>query len=635
MAPPPKGRMHPSRYLAVLAGIFVLLYALVFLTGPGGIADWHQKLKPRLGLDLVGGTTLTLIARTPDGKAPAKTSLEEARNIIEQRVNGLGIAEPEVVTEGNSNIVVSVAGQNSDAIKQVGEPAQMRFRKVLNQVQDTSQQPKPKPKPTPSKKPSSKPSAKASGKASASPKSSPSGKSSASPKSSPSGKASASPTPSASASSANDTVPTTADQRRTLARVKAKLGMAYQAAAQVKSPDQVTQAGPQAAELLKGFTKLSREEVAVLPTSMQFNIPQVTCKQLNGRAAGVIDEPKKQVVACDKSTKYLLDQAKVVGTDVKSASYTYDQQQGGWKVVISFNGKGQSNWTNLTKEAYDNSGKPTCEQGSLDQAGHCRVAIVLDTRVVSAPAIQSVIAGDAEISGSFTQDDAQVLANQLKYGALPLTFTQGEAQQISATLGVAQLEAGLIAAAIGLLIVVLYSLFYYRLLGIVIFLSLVLSGLLVFAALILLGRNPGLTLTLAGFAGFIVSLGVAADSFVIYFERLKDEIRDGRSARSAVPRAWVRARRTIISANAITIMCAGVLYFLSTGSVRGFAFALGLATILDLLVVFLFRHPIMTLFARSRAFLSPRVSGLGRVLEHAGQDDKPRRRPGRTAAKEA
>ncbi len=624
--------MHPSRYLAVLAGIFVLLYALVFLTGSGGITDWHQKLKPRLGLDLVGGTTLTLIARTTDGKAPPKTSLEEARNIIEQRVNGLGIAEPEVVTEGNSNIVVSVAGQNSDAIKQVGEPAQLRFRKVLNQVQDTSQQPKPKP--TPSKKSSSKPSAtpKASGKASATPKSS----AKSSPKTSPSGKSSASPTPSASASSTTDTtVPTTADQKRTLARVKAKLGMAYQAAAQVKSPDQVTQAGPQAAKLLKGFTKLSRDEVAVLPTAMQFNIPQITCKQLNSRSAGTIDSPDRQVVACDKSAKYLLDKAKVVGTDVKSASYSYDQQQGGWKVVLSFKGNGQSHWTNLTKEAYDNSGKPTCEQASLDQSGHCRVAIVLDTRVVSAPAIQSVIAGDAEISGSFTQNDAQILANQLKFGALPLTFTQGEAQQISATLGVAQLQAGLIAAAIGLLIVVLYSLFYYRLLGIVIFLSLVLSGLLVFAALILLGRNPGLTLTLAGFAGFIVSLGVAADSFVIYFERLKDEIRDGRSARSAVPRAWVRARRTIISANAITIMAAAVLYFLSAGSVRGFAFALGLATILDLLVVFLFRHPIMTLFARSRAFLSPKVSGLGRVLQHAGQDDNPRRRPGRTAAKEA
>ena len=153
-----------------------------------------------------------------------------------------------------------------------------------------------------------------------------------------------------------------------------------------------------------------------------------------------------------------------------------------------------------------------------------------------------------------------------------------------------------------------------------IFLSLVLSGLLVFGMLVVLGRQIGFTLTLAGIAGFIVSLGVAADSFVIYFERLKDEIRDGRSPRSAVPRAWQRARRTIITANTISILAAVVLYIFSAGTVKGFAFALGLATFLDLVVVFLFRHPIMTMFARTKAFLSPRVSGLGRVLHDHDPD---------------
>jgi preprotein translocase subunit SecD len=628
--------MHPSRYLAVLGGIFVVLYALVFFTGPGSIGDVHQKLKPRLGLDLVGGTTLTLIAQTDDGKAPPKTSLEEARNIIEQRVNGLGIAEPEVVTEGDQNIVVSVAGQNSDAIKQVGQPAQLRFRKVLNATQD--QGPKASPTPKPSASSSTKP--KASGSAKPSASTTPSAKASASASAKASKSPSASSTPSAAASPTGDNNDDVAvngtAKKQLLAKVQKKLGATYQLAQQVTSPDQVAQGGAQAEEALKAFRKLSPAEVAVLPTTMQFNIPQISCKQLDNRPAGSIDKAKEQVVSCDSGQKLLLDQAKVLGTDVKSADYTYDNQQGGWKVTLSFKGKGQSKWTNLTKEAYDNSGKNKCEQAALGAEGHCRVAIVLDTKVVSSPQITSVIAGDAEIYGSFTQDQATLLANQLKFGALPLTFHQGEANQVSASLGTSQLEAGLIAAAIGLLIVILYSLFYYRLLGIVIFLSLVLSGLLVFAALILLGRNPGLTLTLAGFAGFVVSLGVAADSFVIYFERLKDEIRDGRSPRSAVPRAWARARRTIISANAITVLCAAVLYFLSAGSVKGFAFALGLATILDLIVVFLFRHPIMTLFARSKAFLSPRVSGLGRVLEGHRSEEKPtRRRSGRTETKEA
>ncbi|GAA1335892.1 protein translocase subunit SecD [Actinocatenispora thailandica] len=633
--------MHPSRYLAVLGGIFVVLYALVFFTGPGSIGDVHQKLKPRLGLDLVGGTTLTLIAQTTDGKPPPKTSLEEARNIIEQRVNGLGIAEPEVVTEGNQNIVVSVAGQNSDAIKQVGQPAQLRFRKVINATQD--QGPTASPTPKPSASSSGKPKASGSATPSGSVKPSASKTPSATPSASKSAQSSKSPsassTPSAAASPSTDNTnvgTNKAAQKKLLAKVQKKLGATYQLAQQVTSPDQVAQGGAQAEQALKGFRKLSPAEVSVLPTTMQFNIPQISCKQLNNRPAGSIDNENAQVVSCDSGQKLLLDKAKVLGTDVKSADYTYDNQAGGWKVTLSFKGKGQSKWTNLTKEAYDNSGKTKCEQAALGAEGHCRVAIVLDTKVVSSPQITSVIAGDAEITGGFSQSQATLLANQLKFGALPLTFHQGEANQVSASLGTSQLEAGLIAAAIGLLIVIIYSLFYYRLLGIVIFLSLVLSGLLVFAALILLGRNPGLTLTLAGFAGFVVSLGVAADSFVIYFERLKDEIRDGRSPRSAVPRAWARARRTIISANAITILCAAVLYFLSAGSVKGFAFALGLATILDLIVVFLFRHPIMTLFARSKAFLSPRVSGLGRVLDQQRSEEKPtRRRSGRTETKEA
>jgi preprotein translocase subunit SecD len=295
-------------------------------------------------------------------------------------------------------------------------------------------------------------------------------------------------------------------------------------------------------------------------------------------------------------------------------------------VSLNFTGSGQDKWTNLTREAFNNEGQ-ACDQGALGQEGRCRVAVVLDNKIISSPQIQGVLTGDSQITGQFDATTANTLASQLRYGALPVTFEQQEAQTVTATLGASYLRAGLLAAGIGMLLVILYSFFYYRLLGTVIFLSLVLSALLVFGALIVLGRQIGFTLTLAGIAGFIVSLGVAADSFVIYFERLKDEIREGRSPRSAVPRAWARARRTIISANAISIMAAVVLYIVSVGAVKGFAFALGLATVLDLVVVFLFRHPIMAMFARTKAFLSPRVSGLGRVLERPDDETTATRNP--------
>jgi preprotein translocase subunit SecD len=540
----PARRPRPGRQLLALGLIFLALAGLVFFAGAKG--DWsvRQRLAPRLGLDLVGGTQVTLSASTPDGKAPDSDRLEEARRIIESRVNGLGVSEAQVVTQGDRDVVVSVPGQSNDEIKQIGVPAQLRFREVLNQTPGTA----------------------------------------------------GGATPSAATSGA---AASTAGTSVSLSTVEQKLGAAYPTAQALTAPPDVS-SDPTTAAALAPFAALSAAEVAVLPPAIQFNVPYVTCAQLNGRAAGSIQQPGAQAVACDQSGKYLLDVAKVVGTDVAGAQATTDPQTGQWIVDLSFTGSGQDKWTSLTEQAYDN--------GAQNQ-----IAMVLDNQVVSAPATDSVISGDTQISGSFTQAQASLLADQLKFGALPLTFQQNEAQSISASIGRDQLRAGLLAAGLGLLLVVLYSFFYYRLLGTVIFLSLGLSAMLVYGFLVVLGRQIGFTLTLAGIAGFIVSLGVAADSFVIYFERLKDEIREGRSPRTAVTRAWVRARRTIVSANAITVLAAIVLYVVSVGTVKGFAFALGMATLLDLMVVFLFRHPVMTLFAGTRAFLSPRVSGLGRI----------------------
>ncbi|MFF0468160.1 protein translocase subunit SecD [Micromonospora zamorensis] len=629
---PPQGQMRPGRQLAVLGFIFVVLYLLVFFSGASG--SLKDRLEPRLGLDLIGGTRVTLEAtNSVDGKPPTAENLEEARQIIESRVNAFGVAEAEVVTEGNRNIVISLPGENRN-LDDVGEAAELRFRKVLKAADGSGTAAVPPPAatpapsgsavPTPSGSAVPTPSGSVAPKATSSPSGGQGGMAPASPSVTPTPSAPASASPSAAAptaSASTEPVPASIEQQRKA--VEQKVGAAsWQAANGLQAPADLA-SDPSLADKLKAFGTLTPQEVAVLPAQMQFNVPTIGCAQLDARPPASISDAKQQVVSCeDGASKYLLDQAKVLGTDVSDADAVLDQTNA-WVVSLDFTGNGQGKWTALTREAFNNEGQ-ACDATALGQDGKCRVAVVLDNEIVSSPEIQGVLTGNSQITGNFNQKDASTLAGQLRYGALPVTFEQQEAQNVTATLGASHLRAGLLAAGIGMLLVIIYAFFYYRLLGSVIFLSLILSALLVFGALVVLGRQIGFTLTLAGIAGMIVSLGVAADSFVIYFERLKDEIREGRSPRSAVPRAWIRARRTIISANAITLLSAVVLYVVSVGTVKGFAFALGLATVLDLVVVFLFRHPIMTMFARTRAFLSPRVSGLGRALPARNQPTQPR-----------
>ncbi|GIJ22682.1 protein translocase subunit SecD [Micromonospora lutea] len=612
---PPQGQMRPGRQLAVLGAIFVVLYLLVFFSG-GASGSWKDRLEPRLGLDLVGGTRLTLEAtNTLDGRAPTADNLERARQIIESRVNAYGVAEAEVVTEGDRNIVVSLPGENRE-LNEVGNAAELRFRKVLKIVDGSGSIPSPAPTESPEATPSGTASPQATPSGTASP--TPDAEASSSPSASAGGQGggaptptpSESPSPTPSATASEEVTQSVEEQRRA---VEQKVGAeAWAAASGLQAPADLS-ADPSLAEKLKPFGELSGREVAVLPALMQFNVPTISCVQLDDRPPASISDPDQQVVACEGGyAKNLLDVAKVLGTDVSDANAVRDQTSQ-WVVSLNFTSSGQQNWTALTREAFNNEGQ-ACDASALGDEGKCRVAVVLDNEIISSPQIQGVLTGNSQITGNFNNAEASELAGYLSYGALPVTFEAQEQQNVTATLGASHLRAGLLAAGIGMLLVIIYSFFYYRLLGSVIFLSLILSALLLFGALVVLGRQIGFTLTLAGIAGIIVSLGVAADSFVIYFERLKDEIREGRSPRSAVPRAWIRARRTIISANAITIMSAVVLYVVSVGTVKGFAFALGLATVLDLLVVFLFRHPIMTMFARTKAFLSPRVSGLGRAL---------------------
>jgi preprotein translocase subunit SecD len=516
-------QLPARRYFAVLALIIAGMYALIFFTG--------SSHTPQLGLDLQGGTTVTLTARTPDGKAPDQADLELARQIIEQRVNGLGVAEAEVVTEGDSNIVISVPGDNGEKARELGATAQLRFRPVVTGPEAAT------PAPTDS----------------------------------------ASPTDSAAPTSAPaDTAAPTTEPAATGSGAATETGAV--------DPD---------------APAVTQEEAAA-------EYATLVCDTTTTE----VDRAQDYIAACsdDGTAKYLLGPAVVEGTDITNATAGTEAATGAWVVNVDFNSSGSTAWATYTAANVGNA-----------------VGITLDGRVVSAPTINGAInGGTTQITGNFTQTEATDLANQLKYGALPLTFTQATAESISTELGSEQLRAGLIAGALGVALVFVYALVYYRLLGLVMIASLILSAVVVYASLVLLGRQIGFALSLAGIAGFIVSIGITADSFVVYFERLKDEVREGRSLRSATPRAWVRARRTILSADAVSFLAAAILYWLAIGDVKGFAFTLGLSTVLDLIVVFLFTHPLMAVLSRVKGFGDNRFSGLGQV-DHSRRPAPPAR----------
>ncbi|MFG2599889.1 protein translocase subunit SecD [Streptomyces sp. NPDC048462] len=547
MAAPKKGRGpaggqgRPGRALALI------LIAMVALTGGMFLAD---QPTPRLGIDLAGGTSITLEAKAEPGQESAinKTNMDTAVQIMERRVNGLGVSEAEVQTQGKSNIIVNIPkGTNSaQARQQVGTTAKLYFRPVLTVAQGT---------PTPD------PSASPSGKGSPSP--SPSG--SASDKAtSPSGK----PSPSA-----------TTQGRAVTGALKAD-----------STPTPKASETPQAS----GTPTPSAEEQAAA-AKLQKQFEALDCSTKAGRSkASQGSKATDTVVACeqDGSAKYVLGPAEVDGTDVDSAKAAINQQTGQWIVQMEFTGGGAKKFQKTT-------GKLAQQQSPQNQ-----FAIALDGEVVSAPSVKEALSANAEISGSFTQQSAEDLANVLSYGALPLSFQEQSVTTVTAALGGEQLKAGLIAGAIGLALVIIYLVAYYRGLALIALLSLLVSGILTYTIMSLLGPAIGFALNLPAVCGAIVAIGITADSFIVYFERIRDEIREGRTLRPAVERAWPRARRTILVSDFVSFLAAAVLFVVTVGKVQGFAFTLGLTTLLDVVVVFLFTKPVMTLMARKKFFAS-------------------------------
>ena len=550
---------RPGRTLIV----FLLGLAISFgLVAIGGI--W----KPELGLDLQGGTSIRL---TPDGD-PSKSSLNEARKIIDQRVNGSGVTEAEVTVQGNRFLVVEIPGKSRrDLVETVRRQAQLRFRLAACSAFNpgpcagaaTPEQPDPGagvtqlPSPEASPEGGGDPSAPASEQA-------------------PSGNnrppvafahESGSPSPSASEGSADPSESETAEPE------------------QAPAPE----GGDGADDPLTWMNSPNPEAIEAFNA---FSCPAP------GSRANVEDDPEKPLVTCDQQgQKYLLSASMIEGTDLDTASAQIPQSQVAYVVLLDFNAEGTKKFTEISKALV----------GTEQQ-----FAIVLDGQVISAPTMNSLITnGQAQIEGQFTPAEAKSLATSLKYGALPISFKDFSAETIGPSLAGDQLRAGITAGLFGLLLVMIYCFFYYRGLGIVVILSLVMAAAATYAMVLLLSKTANFTLTLPGIAGLIVAVGITADSFIVYFERIRDEMRDGKSMRVAVESGWVRARNTCLAADAVSLLAAVVLYIFAAGVVRGFAFALGLSTLIDLIVFFWFTKPMVSTLGRMKFFSSgSRFSGL-------------------------
>ncbi|RAJ60600.1 preprotein translocase subunit SecD [Streptomyces sp. Amel2xB2] len=571
MAAPKKGRRSPGAHGKPWRSLMLILLALVGLTG-GMFISGHST--PRLGIDLAGGTSITLEAKNQPGKPDAinPTNMSTAVGIIERRVNGLGVSEAEVQTQGDRHIIANIPrGTNEkQAREQVGTTAKLAFRPVLTYA-PTTPQPK-QPQQSPSKSPSQS--------------GSPQGG-----KQDQGGKADQSGSQGDQGRAVTDGLKT---QNAQAHNATSGTAQAQQAAAPADDkptpkPDKTTKppATPPQQQQPPGVSA----ELAKKLQKLDCNGKQAKAKVSEQASAAKSSEP---VLACDakQKIKYVLGPVGVEGKNVTDAKAQFDQQRGQWIVTMSFDGKGSDDFG-------DTTGKLSKKQQPQNQ-----FAIALDGEVVSAPSVSQRLSSNAEISGSFTQESAEELGNILSYGALPLTFEESDVTTVTPALGSEQLQAGLIAGAIGLALVVVYLVAYYRGLSFIAILSLLVSAVLTYTIMSLLGPAIGFALNLPAVCGAIVAIGITADSFIVYFERIRDEIREGRTLRPAVERGWPRARRTILVSDFVSFLAAAVLFIVTVGKVQGFAFTLGLTTLLDIVVVFFFTKPLMTVLARTRFFSS-------------------------------
>lgn len=561
----------PKRVLALFLVILIGVFALVMLTG-------DKSATPKLGIDLQGGTRVTLV---PQGDKPTSEQLSQARSILEGRVNGMGVSGAEVVTDGD-NLVITVPGEDAAEARNLGRTSQLLFRAVAQPQPPTEELPKVLEK------------------------------------------------------MANDWVKAGVLTKDQANEKLAKVVPVFEQIGISNPPKElkVSAKEPEEPATSKEEQDFRDHQVSVLREARQSADPDIQNSAAslmecsgNDPLAGA-DDPSKPLVACSAQGPMVLEPAPLLvgkpgeeeGQRLTGSMIDTDSQITGGLDPQS----AQMAITFRFKTGQNTPGGETWYQLGQQNLNK-QVAITLDSQVISAPEIVTPTpAGEvSQITGDFSEQEAQDLANNLRYGALPLSFVGengepgGTTTTISPTMGEASLKAGILAGVVGLALIALWALFYYRGLGLIAMISLAASFLLVYGFLILLGRWIGYSLDLAGIAGLIIGLGTTADSFVIYFERIKDEIHHGGSFRSAVPRAWSRARSTIITGNFVSLLAAVILYFLAIGEVKGFAFTLGLTTVFDVVVAFMVTAPLVILLSRRKFFHSPHINGLGSAFRSA------------------
>lgn len=565
-----------------LGAILVAVYGLLAT----GVLTNNTTWTPGLALDLAGGRQIILSPVLEEGASQEvdQGDLETAVDIIRQRINASGVAESEIAVQG-SNIVVSLPGTPSqDTVDMVAQAAQLQFRPVL-MVGDPRPMVAPETDLEGALEDALTP--EASPEATAEPTASPAPEQTS--------------TPDVDAAGSGSILNATADDATDDAATPA--------------PVIETEAPTPPADDPSSFDWLTPE--------LMEEYQALDCLDINNLAGRTMGNPDTGHVACAQYgfEKLVLGPVEVEGGDLVTATSgpamnAVGGLAGGFEVSLQFNSEGTDKFAATTTRLV-NLEEPR------DQ-----FAVVLDGVVITHPTVNTrILNGEASITGNFTQDDAEQLASQLKFGALPLSLEVQSNQQISATLGAEQLEKGIIAGGIGLLLVMVWSLLQYRALGIVVITSLTIVGLTTYGAISLLSWGIDYRLSLAGVAGLIIAIGITADSFVVYFERVKDELRDGRSIQSAVDFGWRRARRTILASDAVQLIAAITLYALAVGGVRGFAFTLGLTTVLDLIVTFMFTHPLLVLLARTNFFgqghkwsgLDPRQLGRESIYRGRGR----------------